>query len=326
VRARRQLLAVLAAGMVMPGRGWTQPAPGTKRIGILLITSRAHPGADRLVAPFLARMKALGYAEGRNLHIEWREADGRIERLPVLARELIALDVALIVAGASDAAAAARSVTATVPIVFVSANDPVQQGLVATLARPGGNATGLTGYAGPPGAKLLELLRDTSPRIKHVAVMHGAIGAASLPELRAAAHRLHMRMDLHEVRGEAGLDAALHSIVDEHADALVVLPDTTTYVHRQRIVQFAAQHRLPSIYGLAQFVDAGGLMSYAIHYADNWRRSADYVDKILKGAKPGDLPVQQPTQFDLVVNLSAARAIGFAIPKSILARANRVIE
>jgi putative ABC transport system substrate-binding protein len=325
VKARRQVLGALAAGIVAAGRGWTQTAPKTHRIGILLVTSRAHPGADRLVAPFLARLKSLGYVEGRNLTIEWREADGHIERLPVLARELVVLDVALIVAGAPDAALAAKQVTANIPIVFISVNDPVRQGLVQSLAQPRGNATGLTGFAGHHGAKLLDLLREADPRVKHVAVIYGAASTA-MPELRKAAQHFGVRLSLHEVLSEAKLEAALRSVIAERAEALMVLPDTTTYAHRRLIVQFATRHRLPSIHGLAQFVDAGGLMSYATHYADNWRLAADYVDKILKGAQPADLPVQQPTQFELVVNLAAARSIGFVIPQSILLRADRVIE
>jgi putative tryptophan/tyrosine transport system substrate-binding protein len=197
--------------------------------------------------------------------------------------------------------------------------------LVQTIARPGGNATGLAGFA-LRGEKLLELLREASPRVKHVAVMHGAANSASLPELRAAGQRLGVKLNFHEVPSEAGLETALRSIIDQRAEALMVLPDTTIYVHRNRIVRFAAQYGLPSVYGLAQFVDAGGLMSYASHYADSWRRTADYVDKILKGAAPSDLPVQQNPRLELVVNLSAARAIGLTMPKSILFRADRVIE
>jgi len=316
----------LAASMVTPSRAWSQVPPKHHRIGVLLITSRTHPGADRLMAPFLERMKVLGYVEGSNLQIEWREADGRLERLPALAAELAALKVALIVAGGPDAATAAKKATATIPIVFIASTDPVQQGLVHSLARPGGNATGLAGYTGPSGAKLLELLLEASPRARRVAVIYGESNTPNLPELRDAAERLGASVQFHGVRSEADLDAALRLISGDRTEVLVVLSDTIIYVHRTRIAQFAVERRLPSVYQLAQHVEAGGLMSYGVQYADNWRRSADYVDKILKGVKPGDLPVQQPTQFELVVNLATARSIGVTIPKSILSRADRVIE
>ena len=326
MKRRRALLIALAGSPLASLLARAQPAGRPYRVGLLLITSRSHPGADKLLAPFLAGMRELGYVEGRNLVIEWREADGRIERLPALAAELVSLKVDVIVAGAHDAALAARRATDAIPIVFVASNDPVGQGLVRSFARPGTNATGFGSYAESIAGKWLELLREAVPRISRLSVIHGAGHAASVAATHKAAAVLKVQPLMHEVRTEADLVSAFRAIQQDRAEALLVMLDTVTYVHRERIAQFAIAQRLPTVSGLAQFVEAGGLMSYSNDYSDNWRRTVAYVDKILKGARPADLPVQQPTTLELVVNLKTARALGITIPPSILLRADRVIE
>jgi putative ABC transport system substrate-binding protein len=323
---RRGLLIALAASLAGPLRAHAQPSGRPRRIGVLLVTSRAHPGAERLLAPFLAGMRDRGYVEGGNLVIEWREADGRFERLPALAAELVALKVDIIVAGASDAAEAAKKATAEIPIVFVSSIDPIGKGLVKSFARPDTNATGFGTFAESLVGKRLESLREVVPRMSRLAVIHGPGGASEVTETRKVSAVLSVQPQIFEVRTEADLEVAFRAIERLRPEGLLVILDTVTYVHRGRIAQFALARRLPAVSSLAQFAEAGGLMSYSNDFHDNWRRAADYVDRILKGAKPADLPVQQPTKIELVVNLKTAREIGVTIPRSILLRADRVIE
>lgn len=325
MKRRTWLTAALAAGLAAPLSVAGQVADGRYRIGVLLVTSRAHPGADLLLKPFREGMQARGYIEGRNLQIEWREAEGRSERLPGLAAELAALAVQLIVAGAPDAAIAAKAATSTIPVVFVSSIDPVGQGLIDSLARSGNNVTGVAGFSDTVIGKQLELLKEISPSARRLAVVHGPF-AASVRQLRKAGQEMGLQLRLHQVGTPAEIESALREIEDNRPDALVVLPHTSTFSLRRRIARFAAAQRLAAVYGMAQFVEAGGLLSYGTSYSENWRQSVYYVDRILKGAHPSDLPVQQPTNFELVVNLGTARALGVKIPPSILLRADRVIE
>ncbi len=296
---------------------------------MLLVTSRKRADIDRLLVPFDQALRGFGYVEGRNLHIEWREADGRLERLPALAAELVAREVELIVAGAGQAAVAARKATSTIPIVFVASLDPVGSGLVKNLARPESNVTGFTTFGKETARKQLELLREVLPRARRVAVVHSGGEAASEPMLeglREASSLLALEIQWYDVKGGAELERSLGSIERDRPDGLHVLFTVATYLNRRRIVEYAAAHRLPAVYGFSEFVQVGGLVSYGFSYADNWRRTAAYVDRILKGEKPRDLPVQQPASLELAVNLKAARALGVAIPQSVLLRANQVIE
>jgi putative ABC transport system substrate-binding protein len=327
---RRALRGVLAMALAASAGAQSQPAgKKARRIGVLLVTSRKRPDIHRLLVPFEQALRGFGYVEGRNLQIEWREAEGRLERLPALAAELVARRVELIVAGAGQAAVAAKEATSTIPIVFVASNDPVGFGLVKNLARPESNVTGFTTWGKEAARKQLELLREVLPRARRIAVLHSSGETASDPqieELREASALLALEMQLYDVKGGADLEGVLGSIERDRPDGLHVLFTVATYLHRRRIAEYAAAHRLPAVYGYSEFVEVGGLASYGFGYADNWRRTAAYVDRILKGEKPRDLPVQQPQSLELAVNLKAARALGIAIPQSVLLRASQVIE
>ena len=322
--SRRAFLVHVSALVGAPFAVRAQPAGRVFRIGVLLITARAHPGADRLMQPFLRGMRELGYVDGRNLIIEWREAEGRAARLSALASELVALKVDLIVAGGHEAAYAAKAATEAIPIVFVASNDPVGQGLVKSYSRPGGNVTGFTSEI--LGGKRLELLREVAPQISRVAVLHVSGDTTLVAALREPSARLKLQLLLHELKSEVELDNVFRTIEQERPEGMIVLGGVFAYVHRERILRFTAAQRLPAIYPLARWVEDGGLMSYALDYADNWRRTVAYVDRILKGASPADLPVQLPTKYELVLNRKAAKALGLAFPPSVLLRADRLIE
>jgi putative ABC transport system substrate-binding protein len=299
------------------------------RIGIFAGGSRS---ADSLLLEaFWQRMKELGYLEGKNITVEYRFAEGALERLPTFATDLVRLNVDIIVAPGSGALAA-KKVTNTIPIV-VTYGDPVGSGLVASLAHPGGNVTGLSGFVSELGGKQLELLKETFPGISRVAVLWrnattslGFGNALVLEGMKNAAEELRVTLRLLDLRGVDDLDPAFAAIRVERANGVIVLRNPVTATHRTRIVEFAAKSRLPAMYGDKEFVDIGGLMSYGVDIADLWGRAAVYVDKILKGAKPADLPVEQPTRFELVINLKTAKQIGLTIPQSVLYRADRVIK
>jgi putative ABC transport system substrate-binding protein len=299
------------------------------RIGVLLATSRKIPATARATQPFIDGLRDLGYVEGRNLVLEWREAEGRIENMPALAAELVASNVDLIVAGADSPATAAMKATASIPIVFVAVSDPVGLGLVKSLARPGTNLTGLASFAEALTGKQLELLREVFPRASRVAVFNtpgDPINASQLAGVRAASAALKMQVRLHDVVSESHLDAVFREIVQDRPDALQVFVTAAIWFHQRRIVEFAAAQRLPAVYANTAYVESGGLMGYSFSYEDLYRRSVAYVDKILKGTSPGVLPVEQPTKLDLALNVKTARALGIAFSHSMLARADRVIE
>jgi putative ABC transport system substrate-binding protein len=281
---------------------------------------------------FLQGLRDLGYVESRNLVIEIRSAEGKLERLPALAAELVALKVDVILAGGTLPALAAKQATKTIPIVFASAIDPVTDGLVTSLARPGGNVTGLSAQAPELVGKRLELLKQALPGASRVAVLWqpGGLGERTakdiLKEAEVAGRALGVRLQFVEARGPADFDRAFLDMTGARAGALTVLGGTMLLNERRRLVDLAAKNRLPAMYGLREYVDAGGLMSYGSNNADLFRRAATYVDKILRGAKPGDLPVEQPTKFELVINLKTAKALGLTIPPSILGRADHIIE
>lgn len=273
-----------------------------------------------------------GLIEGRNIRIEYRSAEGRLDRLPGLAAELVRLKVDLIVAAATPAARAAQQATSTIPIVAQAMGDPVADGLVASLARPGANVTGTT-FLGPKLVpKHLELLKETLPGISRVSILRhpGAFAESTMTEMlketEAAAALLRIRLHFSDVQSADDLESAFARIRTERADALVVFPSPLLFFERKRIVALVTKHRLPAMFNNSQAVEIGGLIGYGASLRDLGRQTASYVDRILKGTKPTDLPVQQPTKFELVVNLRSAKALGITVPQSILVRADRVIE
>jgi putative ABC transport system substrate-binding protein len=306
-----------------------QQAAKIARIGWL----GANPAIGRLLREALLQgLRDLGYVEGRNVVIEYRFAEGKLERYPALAAELVALKVDVIVAPITPAALAAKQATKTIPIVFVAVGDPITDGLVTSLARPGGNVTGLSLLFPELVGKCLEELKQAVPGVSRVAVLWqpGAVGERTEKDMlkgaEVAARALGVRLQFVEARGPADLDRAFSDITKARAGALTVLPGNMFFSERRRLVDLAAKNRLPAVYPLREFVDAGGLMSYGASNADMFRRAATYVDKILKGAKPADLPVEQPTKFELVINLKAAKVLGLTIPQSLLGRADEVVQ
>jgi putative ABC transport system substrate-binding protein len=328
---RRTFLA--GAGAVLlaaPLAAEAQQATKVPRIGYLGLNRAASP---HLTEAFLHGLRDLGYVEGRNVVIEYRDAEGKIERFPALAAELAALRVDVFVtAGGTPAALAAKQATRTLPIVFAGVGDAVASGLVTSLARPGGNITGSSVLAPELVGKWLELLKQAVPGVTRVAVLWQPgflperTGKDMLKEAEVAGRALGVRVQFVEARGPEDFDRAFSDMTRERAGALTVLGSNMLFGERRRLVDLAAKHRLPAVYGLREFVDAGGLLSYGPNAADLFRRAATYVDKILKGAKPADLPVEQPTKFELVINLKTAKALGLTIPQSVLGRADEVIQ
>jgi putative ABC transport system substrate-binding protein len=301
-----------------------QQAGKVARIGML----RQGSPPDPFVEAFKLGLRELGYVEGRNISIEYRWAEGRDERLPGLAVELVRLEVDVIVA-ASQAAVAAKQATTAIPIVMPLITDPVRLGLVTSLPRPSGNATGFATQVDELPGKWMELVKETLPKVSRVALLWQPTndGGVQLKASEIAARSLGVRLQALRVERPDDFVTAFAEAQKNRADALIVSSSALFYVHRTRLVDFAAKHRLPTIYHQSEFVvGSGGLMAYGPDFHDLFRRSATYVDKILKGAKPGDLPVQQPTKFELVINLKTAKALGLTIPPSVLGRADQVIE
>jgi putative ABC transport system substrate-binding protein len=326
---RRIFLATVAGLLAAPLAAEAQQAATVPRIGYLA-TNLA--GSPHVTEAFLQGLRDLGYVEGRNVVIEYRDAEGKFERLPALAAELVALKVDVIVVGATPQALAARQATRTLPIVFAAAGDPVGSGLVTSLARPGGNVTGSSVLAPELIGKCLEQLTQAVPGISRVAVLWqpGVLPERTdkdmLKGADVAARALGVRLQLVEARGPDDFDRAFSDMTRARAGALTALPSVMFFNERRRLVDLAAKNRLPAVYQVREFVDAGGLMAYGPNAADMYRRAATYVDKILKGAKPADLPVEQPTKFELVINLKTAKALGLTIPQSVLGRADEVIQ
>jgi putative tryptophan/tyrosine transport system substrate-binding protein len=318
-------LALLAT----PLAAEAQPTTKIARIGYLSPNLAAD---SHLYEAFRQGLRDLGYVEGQSLVLENRDAEGKWERLPDLAAELVALKVDVIVATNTPGALAATQATTTLPIVFAAVGDPVTSGLVSSLARPGGNVTGTSGGAPELIGKCLEQLKQAVPRISRVAVLWqpGAFGGRTeqdmLKRADVAARGLQLRPLFVEARGPDDFDSVFSEMTRAHADALTVLTGAMFISERRRLVELAARNRLPAVYAWRVFVDAGGLMSYEPSLADLFRRTAVYVDKILKGAKPAELPVEQPTKFELVINLKTAKALGLTIPPAVLARADEVIQ
>ena len=297
------------------------------RIGILSpVSGSVFPAR---VEAFRQRLGELGYVEGKNIVIEYRYAEGEGERLPDLVAELVRLKVDVIVTIGPATTLAAKKASGTIPIVFASANDPVGTGLVSSLARPGGNITGLSLMVPDLDGKRLELLKEAFPKVTRVAFLWragGTRGNLALTVMEAAAKALGLKLLSLEVRSLDDFESAFARAKREGAQALITTTGSLINTQQRRVLDFAAKNRLPAIYHYSEFVEAGGLMSYAPDNTDVWRRAATYVDKILKGAKPADFPVEQPTKFEFVINLKAAKQIGVTIPPNLLARANRVIK
>jgi ABC-type uncharacterized transport system substrate-binding protein len=327
---RRAFVGTLAGGLLAaPLAARAQQAAKIARIGFLALNLAP---SLHLREAFRQGLRDLGYVEGRSLVIEYRDAEGKPERLPALAAELVALKVDVILASGEPHALAAKQATKTIPIVFTVAADPVASGLVTSLARPGGNVTGLSSVAPELVGKRLELLKQAVPGVSRVAVLWQPGGADErtekdlLKEAEVVARTLGVRLQFVEARGPADFDRAFSDMTRARAGALTVLGSSMFVNERKRLVGLAAKHRLPAVYTSRESVDAGGLMAYGANFADLFRRAATYVDKILKGAEPADLPVEQPTKFELVINLKAAKALGLTIPPSLLGRADEVIQ
>jgi putative ABC transport system substrate-binding protein len=334
VTTRRAFIGTLAGGLVAaPFAAEAQQVAKIARIGYLATNLEAGASSQPLREAFRQGLRDLGYVEGRNVVIEYRDAEGKLERLPALAAELVALKVDVIVAAVGTLAAlAAKQATRTLPIVFIGAGEPVTSGLVTSLARPGGNVTGLSLLFPELVGKCLELLTQAVPGVTRVAVLWHPGGAGertdkdNLKAAEAAGRALGVRLQYLEARGPADIDRAFSDMNRARAGALTVLSTPMFGSERRRLVDLAAKNRLPAVYQFREYVDAGALMSYGPNLADLVRRAATYVDKILKGTKPGDLPVEQPTKFEFVINLKTAKALGLTIPQSVLGRADQVIE
>lgn len=297
------------------------------RIGVLISASPSI--ASRRIQAFQQSLRELGYVEGKNIAFEYRYGEGRPDTLPERVSELVHLQVDLLVTDTSNATQVAKNATKTIPVVFTTANDPVGDGQVASLAKPGGNLTGFSILALDLNGKRLELLKEAFPQITRVAflpITGEAIGENRFKEAEIAAQGLRLRLQRLRVKGADDLESAFDAAKRSGAEAVLAHPSTFVGTNRARIIELAAKHRLPVIFGGAEAAEAGGLMSYGPDIVDNYRRAAAYVDKILKGTKPADLPVQQPMKFEFVINLKTAKQIGLTIPPNVLARADRVIR
>ncbi|TAK52271.1 MAG: ABC transporter substrate-binding protein [Betaproteobacteria bacterium] len=325
---RAGLVLVLSLGaLAMPPAALAQQAETPRRIGFLG-NSTAVLEAN-LVGPFRDGLRELGYVEGRNLLIEYRWVEGNYDRLPALIGELLASKVEVIVTAGTPATLAVKQATTSTPLVMIAVGDPVGTGIVPSLSRPGGNITGLTSISPELDGKRLELLREVVPGVSHVAVLWNSASPLQVVGERrthAAAAALHIKLLSLGVRNEDGLEKAFAEILRQRPGALLVLADRLFLYHRERIMKFAAEQRLPGVHAYRELVEAGGLMSFGPSYEGMHRRAAYFVDRILKGEHPGDLPVERPASFELVVNLRAAKGLGLTIPRSLLLRATKVIQ
>jgi len=321
------LFAVVITLTVCGARAEAQQPARIPRIGILVAASASF-NLPRVEA-FRQRLRELGYVEGKNIVIEYRYAEGKLDRLPDLVAELVQLKVDVIVTAGGTATLAAKKAGVTMPIVFGNVGDPVGTGIVSSLARPGGNITGLSMMAPDLDGKRLELLKEAFPKVARVAFLWVPVdsrGNLALTEMEAAAKALGLKLQSLEVRVLEDFDGAFARAKRDGAQALITFPSALVNTAQRQLLDFAAKNRLPAMYPYSEFVEAGGLMSYAPNIADLFRRAATFVDKILKGAKPTDLAVEQPTKFEFVINVKAAKQIGLTIPPKVLERADKVIK
>lgn len=321
---------LLSALALVVGRPRVADAQTSKVPRIGFITTGHPPTIAHLLEGFRQGLRELGYQEGQNVLLDVRYAENQMQRLPLLAAELLRLNVDVVVAVTNPAIEAVKGATNTIPIVMPIGSDPVGVGFAASLARPGGNITGLSAYSPQLNGKRLELLREALPKLSGVALLMTpkiAGNAVDLKETESAARALRLRTQLFEVEDSSAVDRTFKAMAKERVDAFMVFPgQPTLFANRQQIIALAAKHRLPAMYPLADYVNAGGLLSYGVNNFDLFRRAAVYVDKILKGARPAELPIEEPTKFELVINLRAARALGLTIPPSLLLRADQRIE
>ncbi|MGB7950254.1 MAG: ABC transporter substrate-binding protein [Candidatus Binatia bacterium] len=325
----KQILGFVLSAMLyaLGGSADAQQTVKSPRIAYLGGAS-ASPIAYRTEA-FRQRLRELGYVEGKNIVLEFRYAEEKLDRLPALAAELVRLKVDAIVTAGGTSTRVAKEATTTIPIVMVQDNDPVGNGFVASLARPGGNITGLATLAPEISGKRLELLKEMVPKLSRVAVFgtsNNPGNMQSLKETESAAREFGLQLQHVDVLKQDDIDAAFQAAANKRADAVLVLVSVVLNSYRKQVGELAVKNRVPAIYPILDFVEAGGLMSYGVSFIDLHRRAAVYVDKILKGAKPADLPVEQPTKFEFIINLKAAKQIGLTIPPNVLARADRVIK
>jgi len=328
VTTRRTIL--VAIGVVAAATSLSAIAQETATaVRLAFINAVTIEATRKNMASFRDEMRNLGWIDGRNITIEYRYAKGDASKLPVLIAEALRHKPDVMVVTSTPGAQAAKAATTSVPVVFSAVSDPVASGVVASLARPGGNLTGWSNLLPETSQKLLELLREMDPKVSRLAVVFDPSNHGKVLEVRVLqdlARSAQVSLQLVEARNTEGLKTAFASLATERPDGLVVLLDNFTFRHRKEIVAFAAKMRLPAIYQVKEFVDAGGLLSYGLNLPEQFRRTAFYVDKILRGARPSDLPVEQPTKFELIVNMKTAKALGLSIPQSILLRADRVIQ
>ena len=321
---RREFIGLLGGAAAWPLTARAQQAVG-KIVTIGVLAIEPWPPIDT----FRQALNNLGYIEGKNIRFEYRYAEGYNERLPELANDLADLNVDVIVTWGTDAVLAAKQATTTIPIVMGAIGDPLGSGIVTNLARPGGNVTGSSSRAAELESKRLELLKEAVPGLSRVAILFNPTNhymPLALQSARNGAQMLHVSLAIYEVRDTTTLDAAFVTLTKDRPDALMVPADTFLVSQRSRIAQFAIENKLPSVYTFREYIEAGGLIAYTPNYHDLFRRAASYVDKILKGAKPGELPIGQPTKFQLVINLKTAKALGLVIPRALLVGADQVIE
>jgi putative tryptophan/tyrosine transport system substrate-binding protein len=324
---RRQLLIIAGVLLAAPLATLAQQARPIRRIGFLA-SSSAERAKSRL-ASFRQALRELGYVEGQDVVVDQRYASGRSEDLPKLAVELVRLKVDVLVTEGTPAARAAKTATSTIPVIMGSAGNPVGAGLVASLARPGANVTGLSNSSSDLVLKRLELLKTVVPSTSHIAVLLNPANPTNpleLKQLQSIAPSLGVTLSSYDVRGVDDIERAYEAMRAQPRGAVLLAGDGIFGFHRERIVALAASNRLATLYPARHFVDSGGLMSYATNFDDLFRRAASYVDKVLKGAKPADLPIEQPTRFELVINLKTAKALGITVPQSVLVRADELLE
>jgi putative ABC transport system substrate-binding protein len=327
MRRREFITLIGGAAAAWPLIARAQQSAKVPRVGFMGNSTEALEA--NLVGPFREGLRKLGYEEGRNIVIHYRWAEGQYERFPTLIAELLTANVDVIVTAGTPAALAVKKATSTVPLVMIAVGDPVGTGIVPSLTRPGGNITGLSSIAPDLEGKRLELLREVVPHLAHVAFFlnpANAFHTVSVHQALIAAQALNIKLQPHEVRKSEDLDAAFTSIVKEKPEGLLILADRIFLHNRHRMMDFATQQQLPSVNAYHELVEAGGLMSYGPSYEDMHRRAAIYVDKILKGVRPAELPIEQPTKFTLILNLKAAKSLGLEVPPTLLARADEVIE
>ena len=329
MNTRRKLVIAIGAGALAPRASFAQAPGKVWRVGFLAQRRVDFVEADSIFGPFTQGMRELGFVEGGNLAIIWRSAEGNIERLPELAAELARLNPDVLVTNGTPASLAAQKATATIPIVMVNVADPLATGLVKSLARPGGNSTALSTIGSELGPKLLEILRTMVPKASRVAVLVNPANPVTAPTLQnilAAAQKLDLKIQPIEARTPQEIANGFAAMARQNAGALLVSLDPFLVQQKSQIAELAAKHRLPSIAGHGEYAEAGGLMIYGQSIRENYKRAASYVDKIFKGAKAGELPVEMPTKFEMIVNLKTAQALGIKVPQSILIQATRVIE